>query len=285
MFEESYYLKQMKLKQMEKDAKFAKFLIEPAGAKSGEVTHADNYSEYQPFEQPLRTNKRNAFPQYSGMQSNTPGGPSTHQLEIQRVEAERRRREKEREEVNLYRAVQPGNDLNRHVTGDVYAKQLMNDMAEKRMRKEEERRRRIEEERRDDERVRREADKLKGEVLGEIDKQRQRHELVERGDKIARQQYEQRINDAEKSRGQGQGGFSTSEYFENRLSKPKDSHSSRLQEMREKRWAMEKAASGGGMGGGSENWNPQAMTQVAQVKTQVQHRGGNRGSSIKLGWD
>ena len=255
------------------------------------VTHADNYSEYQPFEQPLRATKRTAFPQYAASdQGGGPSaGPSAHELEIQRVEAERRRREKEREEANLYRAVQPGNDLNRHVTGEAYAQQLMADMTQKRMKKEEDKRRRIEEERRDEERVRREAALLRGQVVEEIDKQKERHALVERRDEMARQQYERRLDEAaqmSKDRRGGGNGFSTSDYFEGRLSKPKNSHASRLQEMREKRWQMEEASGKAGVGGmgGAENRNPQQQQLVWKPIPRQQHSGG-RPSSINLSWE
>ena len=311
----------MKLLQAKRNHSFASACLEPAGAKSGEgkllsqsldnsnsnpfslftslpphtVTHADNYSEYQPFEQPLRATKRTAFPQYAA----SPGsqgrgasvGPSVHELEIQRVEAERRRREKEREEANLYRAVQPGNDLNRHVTGEVYAQQLMADISDKRMKNEEDKRRKIEEERRDEERVRREAAALRNQVVEEIDKQKERQALVERRDEIARQQYERRLDEAaqrsQEKRSGGRGGFgngfSTSDYFEGRLSKPKNPHASKLQEMREKRWQMEEASGKAGMGNlGAENRNPQ---QLVWKPIQPIPRQGGRASSINLSWE
>mmetsp|Transcript_13403 Transcript_13403/g.27353 ORF Transcript_13403/g.27353 Transcript_13403/m.27353 type:complete len:371 (+) Transcript_13403:92-1204(+) len=285
-FEDNYYAKQMNLLKRKQEEKFSSAYLEPAGAKSGEVTHADNYSEYQPFEQPLRT-KRTAFPQYpSGGQNATSWTPSSHELEIQRVEAERRRREQDREEANLYQAVQPGNDLNRHVTGEVYAQQLMNDIADKRVKKEEERRRKIEEERRDEERVRRESAVLRGEVEGEIQNQRDRHTLVERRDEISRQQYESRLNEAERRRNGGEGtgvtlgstGFSTSDYFEQRLSQPKNSHAARLQEMREKRWAMEKASGAARGREELENRNPQQMI------VGMAHPGRPRREQIDLRW-
>ncbi|GMI36089.1 hypothetical protein TrCOL_g4435 [Triparma columacea] len=290
-----HYEKEMKLLQAKREQSFASACLEPAGAKSGEVTHADNYSEYQPFEQPLRATKRTAFPQYaasSGSQGRGASvGPSVHELEIQRVEAERRRREKEREEANLYRAVQPGNDLNRHVTGEVYAQQLMADISEQRMKNEEDKRRKIEEERRDEERVRREAAALRNQVVEEIDKQKERQALVERRDEIARQQYERRLDEAaqrsQEKRSGGRGGFgngfSTSDYFEGRLSKPKNPHASKLQEMREKRWQMEESSGKAGMGNlGAENRNPQ---QLVWKPIQPIPRQGGRASSINLSWE
>ena len=76
----------------------------------------------------------------------------------------------------------------------------------------------------------------------------------------------------------GSTGFSTSDYFEQRLSQPKNSHAARLQEMREKRWAMEKASGAARGREELENRNPQQMI------VGMAHPGRPRREQIDLRW-
>jgi hypothetical protein len=102
-------------------------LLEPAGAPKEACTTNMDYDMVSAHEMPHVGGGRKtafAYTQYQHAQPVLDGTGLDY-------EKERRVRAREREEANLYQAVQPGNDLNRHVTGDTYARQMMQEFEQK----------------------------------------------------------------------------------------------------------------------------------------------------------
>ena len=94
---------------------------------------------------------------------------------------------------------------------------------------------RIAAERRDEARVAREAMELRAQVQAEVDKQRQRHALVERREDMLKA-YNEKNTQVSNVR----GGGGTAGYFDRRLESQPTAHLSKLQQMREMRWARER---------------------------------------------
>ncbi len=270
------------------EQRFTDSLLPPAGASNEQATY-DTGDMYSAHERPWegRRIRAAAFPQHSNPLYHSREAPEKSLLNY---EGERRQAERNSYEQQLYQAVQPGNNLNRHVTGEKYAQQLMADIAEKKALEEQRRMQKREADRIDEERVAREREHLLGQVNGEIERQRQRHKLVEQRDAIAARQYQLReeAKRAEKSR------HSTASYFEERLSAPSNPHQAKLLEMRAKRWEMESRSQNGGRTD-AENSNPNGQTQLTRMFDQkaafaqsarsgrAYTHGGGR-TSIDLSW-
>ena len=109
-------------------------------------------------------------------------------------------------------------------------------------------------------------------VQDEVNKQAQRHALVERREAMAKQWQEQNSNRGEVVAAKA---HSTADYFENRLSAQPTVHLSKLQQMREARWErerMEKARGGEVEKAGMEENVRPGMRRVGGVD-----RGGGGG--------
>jgi hypothetical protein len=222
-------------------------------------------------------------------------------------EKERRAREKQREEERLYEAVRPGNDLNRHVTGQSYA---MMKMMELEQAKEEQLQQQRQAELR--ERAQREQQGQHDEVQDQRAALRARVE-----EEIARQnsihnvhQHHQHQHDYNPGAALSHAGggdcqptirgmatsvekigarvlqpksFSSVDYFNARQGSVKNSHQAKLEEMREKRWRMEN--------GGVENEGamavrqPQHQLQRQQLGRHFTHGGGRSSVGNMLCWE
>ncbi|GMI03305.1 hypothetical protein TrVE_jg4115 [Triparma verrucosa] len=276
---------QMALRQMEHELKYAKHMQAPAGASAEQFTSSDDLFLTAAHERPQQKIRGSAFkqPHHPHRQGSQVFKDEEVAEQARRIEDERDRREREREERQLYQAVQPGNNLNRHVTGQSYAQKCMQDMQEKQMRALQERQAQIEAERRDEERVRREAMQLRMQVQDEVNKQAQRHALVEKREAMAKQWQENNSVGGGVGAHAGAGAVvkahSTADYFENRLSKQPTAHLSKLQQMREARWEREKMEMGRGVvaKAGIENERPNRMVR------EKEGGGGRMASQISNG--
>lgn len=159
-----YISNQIALREMEHELKYAKHMQAPAGASAEQFTSSDDLFLTAAHERPQQKVRGSAFqqPHHPHQQGGSQVFKDDEIAEqARRIEEERERRERDREERQLYQAVQPGNNLNRHVTGQSYAQKCLQDMQEKQMRALAENGAKVEAERRDEERVQREAMQLR----------------------------------------------------------------------------------------------------------------------------
>jgi len=247
------------------DQKYLDSLLNPAGAAAAMCTTNQDYDVLAPHEKPYNGGRgRGAF-------QNTTYGVASQPLARDGVgmeyEKERREREQSRAEALLYNAVQPGNELNRHVTGQAYAIHQMQQLEQQKW--EDQQRGKAEEARAKQQQQQQQQDEgaqLRMKVQAEIERQNLMMQAAQMkqgfggggsfGNAAANptqhnSQYTSQRAAAPRTEAIGARvlqprSSSTADYFTSRQGSEKNSHKAKLEEMRERRWR--EAAEGGGQG-------------------------------------